>query len=118
MNNSGSCLVKTMQYYKILPKDVLILQDEMLLGFLETEIKFNSSSHGHNGIKDIVDKLHTKQFYKLKIGIGKPKSKYNNVSHVLGKFSREEIMKIRKKISFIFCILNSYGIFGATEKME
>jgi PTH1 family peptidyl-tRNA hydrolase len=112
MNNSGICLLQVMNYYKIIAKDVLIFHDDMSLNFLDIAMKFNGSSHGHNGIKDITQKLNTSRFYRLKIGISKPKYKTDNINHVLGKFSKEEKEKIIKKIDSIFSNISHLNLFS------
>ena len=101
MNNSGDCLIQVMHYYKINLDQVLVIQDEMLSDVGEISVKYNSSAHGHNGIKSISKKLNTNKFYKLKIGIGKPKFTTSNVNYVLGKFETGQIDKLNIKIESI-----------------
>lgn len=99
MNNSGNCLLQIMNYYKIKENEILVVQDDMLLDPLEMLVKFNGSSHGHNGIKDIVHKINTDKFYKLKIGIGKPKHRSDNINYVLSKMQNHEKKKMNEKIT-------------------
>lgn len=112
MNNSGDALIKIVKYHKFKTEEILVVQDDMNLSFLETSFKFNSSSHGHNGIKDILKKLNTNKFYKLKIGIGKPKFKENNISYVLNSFSKEEKKKILQKSDTIFLMLKNFNMLS------
>merc|ERR1711935_394127 len=93
MNNSGSCLLQLMNYYKIKTEEILVIHDDMVLNCAEIIIKFNGSPHGHNGLKDIIEKIKTKKFYKVRIGIGKPKYQSDNVNYVLNKFPLKEKQK-------------------------
>jgi len=57
MNRSGQSVQELLHYYKIDPKDILIFQDDIDLDAGRIRLKFNGSSGGHNGIKDIVEKI-------------------------------------------------------------
>ena len=89
MNLSGDAVVKYVNYYDVNIEDILVVHDDLDLPFSTYKLKKNSSAGGHNGIKDIINCLGTKEFLRLKIGI----SKNNNVDtrdFVLGKFSKKE----------------------------
>ena len=90
MNLSGNSVGRIAKYYKIDPKDILVIHDDMDLPMMEYRIKFNSSSGGHNGIKSIISVLGTEGFARLKIGIGHNKDG-DTKDFVLGKLSKKEI---------------------------
>ena len=71
MNNSGDCVKKFVDYYKIDSNDILIIHDDLDLEIGKIKYKYNSSSGGHNGIKSIINMLGTQEFLRLKIGISK-----------------------------------------------
>jgi len=118
MNNSGECLLQIMNYYKIKSEEILVIQDEMSLDCSEIFIKFNGSSHGHNGIKDIIQKINTDKFYKLKIGIGKPKYRSDNIRHVLSKFENCERDQMKKKIKAISLKIEIDGLLQTIENLK
>ena len=89
MNLSGDAVSYYMKYYKIELKDILIIQDDMDLETGVVRLKINSSSGGHNGIKDIINKLNTNSFLRLKIGISKPSD--DVIDYVLSKFKKDEL---------------------------
>ena len=101
MNLSGLAVAKIVAYYKIDPKDILIIQDDLDLPVANYKIKKNSSSGGHNGITSIITELNTNEFGRLKIGIGKneniPTDKY-----VLAKFTKIENDKLNNNMSKYF----------------
>ncbi|MBR4230777.1 MAG: aminoacyl-tRNA hydrolase [Bacilli bacterium] len=90
MNLSGNSVGRIAKYYKIDPKDILVIHDDMDLPMMEYRIKFNSSSGGHNGIKSIISVLGTEGFARLKIGIGHNEDG-DTKDFVLGKLSKKEI---------------------------
>ena len=67
----------------------------------KVRLKFSGGSGGHNGIKDIIEKIGTKDFWRLKIGIGKPIHKDDVISYVLGKPSPEDKNSINLGINNI-----------------
>ena len=67
------------------PLDILVAYDDLDLAPGKVRLKFSGGSGGHNGVKDIIEKLGTKEFWRLKIGIGKPINKDDVISYVLGK---------------------------------
>jgi len=118
MNNSGECLSQIMNYYKLEPKEILVIQDEMSKNLAEISVKFNGSSHGHNGIKNIIQKINTNKFYKLKIGIGKPQQKFENVKYVLSTFDEYEIKLLKEKIYYIILKIQKNGLLKTIESLE
>lgn len=89
MNLSGTVVYKYINFFKIQINDILIIQDDLDMKMGKIKFVFNSSSGGHNGIKDIEKYLHTKEYTRLKIGIAHDKS-IDTKDYVLSKFSDEE----------------------------
>lgn len=104
MNLSGEAVLKAASYYKIDSKDILVIRDDLDLPENTYKIKFNSSSGGHNGIKDIIKCLKTEKFTQLKIGIGQ--NKFDTINYVLGKLSKENIEYLKSDI--FSDIINSF----------
>ena len=97
MNLSGGVVKKFVDYFKLLPEDILVVQDDLDLPLGRVKIVKNSSSGGHNGIKDIERNLKSKDYIRLKIGIGNDR-KYDTKDYVLSKFSLDE----QKKLELIY----------------
>lgn len=106
MNLSGSAVKKYIDYYKINIKDILIIQDDLDLELGKIKIKANSSSGGHNGIKDIINQLKTNEFKRLKIGISHPKN--NTIDYVISNFKKEELEIIKEKLPIINNIIDDF----------
>ena len=95
MNNSGDAVRAIVEWYKINLDQLFIIVDDIDLPLGKIRFRKKGSSGGHNGLKDIINKLNTENFNRIKIGIGSPpvneKNKnFNTISHVLGNISSKE----------------------------
>lgn len=89
MNLSGDSVVQFVNYFDIELTDILVIQDDLDLMFGNYKLKTNSSDGGHNGIKSIINRLSSKEFARLKVGISNNKS-IDTKDYVLGSFSKKE----------------------------
>ena len=95
MNNSGICIRELIEYFKIESENVIVFHDDLDIDFGKIKAKFGGSSAGHNGIESI-DKFIGKDYSRIRIGIGKPKSKSDPTDHVLKDFDEDEIQDLKK----------------------
>lgn len=93
MNNSGECVIKFVKYYNISISDILVIQDDLDIEVGKIKFKVKSSSGGHNGIKSIINHLHSDEFFRMKIGILN-NNKNDVIDFVLGKMSKSDLDKI------------------------
>lgn len=89
MNLSGEAVRAVMDYYKIYVKDILIVYDDIALDLGRIRFRANGSDGGHNGIKSIIKHVTTKEFDRLKIGIG-PQPNIPSENYVLQNFPKEQ----------------------------
>lgn len=89
MNLSGNCVGKFLGKFKISTSDLLVLHDELDFPFGTIKYKNGGGHAGHNGLRSIIDTLGTKEFSRLRIGIGRPPS-IEVSNYVLSNFSKEE----------------------------
>jgi PTH1 family peptidyl-tRNA hydrolase len=112
MNLSGTSVRKILDFYKLTPTDILVIQDELDLPLSKYKVTSDSSSAGHNGIKNIIEHLGTQQFKRLRVGIATAQQDAFCLrgahDFVLGKFTSEE----QKTLSQLFPLL-----FDETEKL-
>lgn len=94
MNLSGESIRKFYDYYNVDLEDVLVIYDDLDTETAKFRLRSKGSSGGHNGIKSIISHLGTDKFYRLKLGIDRPKAPMSVVNYVLGRFSKEEMEKI------------------------
>ena len=85
MNHSGEAVAKLAHYYKIPASEILAVHDELDLPPGTARLKTGGGAGGHNGIADLIEKLGTPDFFRLRLGIGRPASSAQVVSFVLKK---------------------------------
>ena len=100
MNRSGQSVRAVTDWYKLKPQSVLVVYDDMDLPVGRLRIRFTGSAGGHNGMKSIISHLGSKDFPRLRIGIGKSGGGKETVSHVLGKFAPAE-NKIVEEVLYV-----------------
>ena len=104
MNNSGEAVRSIIDWYKVDKDKLIIVVDDIDIPLGKIRARKKGSSGGHNGLKSIINHLNSKEFLRIRIGIGSPPiiendKKFNTISHVLGNFSKPEKLILNK----IFC---------------
>lgn len=94
MNNSGQAVRACMNYHKIPADAIVVAHDEIDLPVGAIKLKFDGGDGGHNGLKDIISHLGTKQFYRLRIGVGRPNHSKDVIDYVLNHPSKSDRQKI------------------------
>jgi PTH1 family peptidyl-tRNA hydrolase len=95
MNLSGESIKEVLTFYKVPNENIIVIYDDISLEVGRLRVRDKGSAGGHNGIKSIISHLGSDVFPRIKIGVGQP-SKDNLVSHVLGKFSKDESQKLNE----------------------
>ncbi|MFD2045572.1 aminoacyl-tRNA hydrolase [Ornithinibacillus salinisoli] len=90
MNLSGQSIRPLIDFYEIAPEDVLVIYDELDLPTGKIRLRQKGGHGGHNGIRSIIDHLGTKEFNRIRIGVGRPTSPIPVVDYVLGSFPKSE----------------------------
>lgn len=94
MNHSGEAVAKLARFYKIPPGEILVVHDELDLAPGTVRLKWGGGAGGHNGITDIIAQLGTPDFWRLRVGIGRPASGAQTVSFVLKRAPEAEQLLI------------------------
>ncbi|MBP3894356.1 MAG: aminoacyl-tRNA hydrolase [Atopobiaceae bacterium] len=85
MNTSGGPLSKVMRTHRVNPDEILIVQDEVDLPQGRIQVKFGGGLNAHNGLRSIADKLGTRDFSRVRCGIGRPPGKMSVADYALRK---------------------------------
>ncbi|HEX6981156.1 MAG TPA: aminoacyl-tRNA hydrolase [Balneolaceae bacterium] len=121
MNNSGNAVQQVLNWYKENAENCLVCYDDLDLELGSIRLRPKGSAGGHNGIKDIIQKLGTDAFPRLRIGIGNDFPKGYQIQHVLSPFSKEERKVIEpaldKAIDAAYCFVRE-GIDQAMNKFN
>ncbi len=112
MNESGKSVRAARDWFNYENHQLLVLVDDMDLPLGKIRVRSKGSSGGHNGLKSIIKHLGTAEFKRLKIGIGSPSDdqkerKSKTISHVLGRFSKEEFLILNFIIKEIISCIES-----------
>ncbi|WP_236789365.1 aminoacyl-tRNA hydrolase [Amycolatopsis sp. GM8] len=96
MNLSGGPVSGTAKFYKIEPSGVVVIHDELDLPFGGLKLKLGGGDNGHNGLRSITKSLGTKDYYRVRFGIGRPPGRMDPADFVLKDFATVE----RKELPF------------------
>ena len=113
MNSSGDAVKVIVDWYKINLSQLYVIVDDIDIPLGKIRFRKKGSSGGHNGLKDIIEKLNTKDFKRVRVGIGSPeciKSDFNTVSHVLGNISSKEKETLDKVYKYVIETLEQLSI--------
>lgn len=95
INLSGEVIADYIKFFKIDPADILIITDDIDTEMGNIKIKYKGSSAGHNGLKNIENHLHTKEYKRVKIGISSNKQQ-DKKDYVIGKVPTKQLEIINK----------------------
>lgn len=99
MNRSGQSVSAVMKYYKIQPEEVLVLHDELDFELGVLKLKFGGGHGGHNGLRDIIAATGSKDFLRLRVGIGRPQGSQAVADYVLSDFTRRDFELLMSRFS-------------------
>ncbi len=108
INNSGVPIKKFIKNKNIKPDNILVIYDDIDLAVGKIRLKNGGGSGGHKGLNSIVEQLGSKNFWRLRIGIGKPEDKNKTVEYVLGKPSKRDKEIIMDSINFSLDEINNF----------
>jgi len=105
MNRSGYAVQSLLSFYRISADQLLVAHDEIDLPAGTAKLKTGGGHGGHNGLRDIINQLGSKDYHRLRIGVGHPGSKEQVVDYVLHNPSMDERILIDRDISDAVAVL-------------
>ncbi|ABQ13985.1 aminoacyl-tRNA hydrolase [Dichelobacter nodosus] len=100
MNASGKSLAAVCRFYHIEPQQILIIHDELDLPEGKIKLKKSGGHGGHNGLRDIIAALASQDFYRLRIGIGRPENSTQVIDYVLKAPSATHMERLNESLSY------------------
>jgi PTH1 family peptidyl-tRNA hydrolase len=94
MNESGQAAASLRGYYKLSNSDVVAVHDELELPFGEVRVKRGGGHGGHNGLRDLQKRLGGNDFFRVRVGIGRPPAGWDVADYVLADFSNDENVQL------------------------
>ena len=118
MNLSGKAVKYWLDKANISLENLLVVTDDLNLPFGTLRLKTKGSNGGHNGLKDIQDKLNTINYNRLRFGISNEFSKGRQVDYVLGEWTNEESEKLDERLEQASKMLISFAMSGVNHTMN
>ncbi len=117
MNRSGRAVQKVLKHREIDPDKILVIHDELDLPLGRMRFKQGGGLAGHNGLRSLAGVLGTRDFHRLRLGIGRPEGEQDVVSYVLGRFAPDEVAAVQDVLSLVFNALTLYCREGIDKAM-
>jgi len=96
MNRSGISVSYLMSYYDLDLEDLMVIHDDVDLGFLQTKLQKSTGPAGHRGVEDIIVSLRSKDFWRFRVGVGRPHDvQMTTEDFILAPFSKQELEEIQ-----------------------
>ena len=118
MNLSGKSVKYWMQKEKIGIDNILVITDDIHIDFGTIRLKAKGSDGGHNGLKDIQEKLNTTKYPRFRFGVGANYSKGRQVDFVLSQWSKEEESEFIERLPIAAKLVTSFGTAGLNNTMN
>ena len=118
MNLSGKAVKYWLDKEKIPLTNLLVITDDLNLPFGTLRLKTKGSDGGHNGLKDIQDKLQTTKYNRFRFGISNAFSKGRQVDYVLGKWNEEESALLDERLKVSSELIKSFAFAGVNNTMN
>lgn len=118
MNNSGKAVHYWMQAEKVPEDRILIITDDVALPFGKLRLREKGSAGGHNGISDIIERIGTEAFPRLRFGIGSDYPQGKQVEYVLGKWGAEQRDTLPERLDRAVEIIKNLPFLGLKRTMS
>lgn len=118
MNLSGKSLAEWVQFYKLSPEDLIVAHDDIDLPLGKIRFKKASGHGGHNGLRSLIQDLGTRDFIRLKMGVGRPHGKTPVEKHVLQPFRKEEYKDLEDLLKLSHEALKHFCEKGLDSSMQ
>ncbi len=94
MNETGAAVTRLLSYYRLQPDQMIVIHDELDIDPGQLRVKFGGGDNGHNGLRSIRQSLGTGDFFRVRIGVGRPPGRQDPADFLLSNFpasTREDV---------------------------
>ena len=99
MNESGGPVAGLMSFYKVPVENLIVIHDELDIPFADVRLKLGGGEGGHNGLRSITKSVGTRDYLRVRVGIGRPPGRMDAADYVLHDFSGSERSEVPLLIS-------------------
>jgi PTH1 family peptidyl-tRNA hydrolase len=118
VNSSGEAVGAVARFYKVAPREVMVIYDDLDLPQGTIRLRPRGSSGGHNGIKSIIDHVGTQGFPRLRVGIGRPPGRMEPKDYVLQDMRAEERERMQEVCEHVVTAVETFIREGIKEAMN
>ncbi|MBM3690426.1 MAG: aminoacyl-tRNA hydrolase [Actinobacteria bacterium] len=115
MNESGGAVAALLNYYNLSLETLIVLHDELDIPALSLRVKFGGGDNGHNGLKSIRSSINSGDFYRVRMGIGRPQANQDPADYVLQNFSSVEKVELSKTFNRAHQLIESLIVNGLAQ---
>jgi PTH1 family peptidyl-tRNA hydrolase len=108
MNVSGPPVAAALRYYHVDPADLLVIHDDIDLPFGKLRLHTGRGAGGHNGVRSIVEQIGSRDFTRLKVGVGRPPGRMDPATFVLQRFDADERSEIDRLVEDAAAVVDQY----------
>jgi PTH1 family peptidyl-tRNA hydrolase len=112
MNECGQSIAPLVRYEHVDGGGLLVVHDDIDLPFAKLKVQFGGGAGGHNGIRSIVNSLGTNEFWRLKIGVGRPPGQVDPADYVLDRFAKVERASVDDAVIRSFRVVEVFAVDG------
>ena len=112
MNESGQAVAPLLRYFAADPAHVLVVHDDIDLPFAKIRLQFDRGSGGNNGAESIIRALGSREFWRLKCGVGRPPGRMDPAKFVLRRFTKKEQPEIDLMVQWAADVVESFIVEG------
>jgi PTH1 family peptidyl-tRNA hydrolase len=118
MNESGQAVAPLLRYYKTPRTSLLVIHDDIDLPFAKLRVGHDSGPGGNNGVKSIIRSLGAADFWRLKIGVGRPPGRMDPATFVLKRFAAKERPEIDVSVQLAADVAETFVVRGGEDARQ
>lgn len=112
MNECGQSIAPLVRYERVDGQRLLIVHDDIDLPFAKLKVQFGGGAGGHNGIRSVVGSLGTNEFWRLKVGVGRPDVRVDPADYVLERFAKVERAAVDDTVLRALRVVEVFALAG------
>lgn len=118
MNRSGDSVAPALRFFKLEPASLWVVHDELDLDLGRIQLKQGGGTGGHNGLRSIEASLGSREFGRLRLGIGRPPAGWDPADYVLSDFQKSEVEAVKAEVQSAVAAMRAIVAEGAKKAMN